>query len=72
MLYVTLKDAELLELALANCTPWGSDPPQPIWRCVDHLLCIIVRTIEELSAGIDDLDLTDREVRAWWAEANKR
>lgn len=70
MLYVQLKDQVLLEAALANSTPWGEDSPQPIWRCLDHLMCIAVRTIEANTAGKDDLFLTDKEVQTWWSECN--
>ena len=46
-------------------TAWGVDPSQPTWRCVAHLCAIIVRTMEEASAGADNLMLTEQEVAGW-------
>lgn len=46
-------------------TAWGDEPAQPTWRCVAHLLGIIVHTMEQNSAGTDNLELTEAEVRSW-------
>ena len=46
-------------------TAWGDEPSQPMWRCVAHLCGIIVHTIEENSAGTDNMELTEAEVKNW-------
>jgi len=47
-------------------TMWGDTPTaQPVGRCVHHLIVIIIKTMEEGSAGADNLELTDREVANW-------
>jgi hypothetical protein len=38
---------------------------QPIWRATDHLLHIIIRTIETATHGADDLNVTGKEVKAF-------
>jgi hypothetical protein len=46
-------------------TAWGEEPTQPTWRCVAHLCAIIVHTMEENSAGSDNMELTEAEVASW-------
>ena len=62
-------DLPALQQMLGNSAAWGEEPLQPIWRCVDHLICILIRGIEAKTAGANDLNLTKREMLAWWAAA---
>lgn len=44
---------------------WGGEPRQPIERCVDHLIAVIIRGIERETMGQDDLSLKEAEMRQW-------
>lgn len=72
MLYLRANDVPRYERTVLNCSQWGEEPLQPIARCVDHLLSIVVRQIEAKTSGDDDMCLTGKEVKSWWQEANDR
>lgn len=46
-----------------RAVPLGGQLAQPIWRCVDHLVSLMIRTIEEGTAGKDDLQLSEHEAK---------
>ena len=47
-------------------TEWGHVSTfQPVARCVFHLCVLIIGTIEEHSAGVDNQLLTEQEVAQW-------
>ena len=46
-------------------TDWGDEPMQPTARCVAHTIAILVRSMEEGSAGSDNFELTAAEVADW-------
>ena len=58
---------------LSHASEWGDwqGEAQPLDRCVHHLVALIVRTIEENSAGNDNMTLTMKEVRQWAAAVAK-
>jgi hypothetical protein len=66
-----LKDEMAYERMLHDrATPWGADPTQPIASCVQHLLAIIIFTVESETAGNDNLKLTETEVGLWCDQKN--
>ena len=67
--WLSIANEEKYDLMLeTQSTPWGSEPRQPADRCLDHLMSIIVRTIEsKTTMGADsNLTLEKKEVTAWW------
>ena len=52
-----------------NAAPWGEAPRQPVSRCIDHMVCIIIGTIEHHTSGgkatETDGNLSKKEVKAW-------
>ena len=56
------------EMMETRGTPWGSEPPQPADRCVDHLISMILRTIEATTTYGADKSLAHnrREMKKWW------
>ena len=52
-------------MLLERRTAWGDDPDQPIERCLDHLLSIIIRAIEVESGAKGDGVLREYEVKRW-------
>lgn len=47
---------------------WDEEPLQPIGRCVEHLITLIIRTVETggaTSSGGEDMKLSEREVGAF-------
>lgn len=48
-----------------RATRWGEEPKQPVHKCVEHLICLIIREIEDRSKGVDNFDLTQEEVDDW-------
>ena len=42
---------------MSRVAPWGARLNQPIWRCVDHLCCLIVRIIQQ-ETGYEKPELT--------------
>ena len=52
--------------------PLGGQLAQPIWRCVDHLVSLMIRTIEEGTAGKDDLQLSEAEGRNFFRGLAKK
>ena len=44
-----------------NRPHWDKEPPQPVWECVDHLIHLIVHTIERNTKGTNDLRVTMNE-----------
>lgn len=55
------------QFILNHAQYWDEEPRQPIWRCVEHLITYIIRTIEAaaISSGGEDMKLTDREVKGF-------
>ena len=51
-----------------RATRWGEEPKQPVAVCVEHLLTVIIRQIEDVTRGNDDLQLTQGEVDQWIKE----
>ena len=50
-----------------NEQTWDVEPPQPIARCVDHLLTLLVRVVELNTAGAHvDGSASTSEVRKFW------
>ena len=47
-----------------RCVPWGGSPKQPLCDSVESLVAIIIRTIEDETAG-DDLKLSEHEAKTW-------
>ena len=58
-------EASYNALLLERATPWGGEPSQPIARCVEHLLAIIIFKMEDDTAGKDNLVITEAEVERW-------
>jgi hypothetical protein len=56
---------EYKRMMLERKTQWAGEPDQPIERCVSHLIAVIIRRIEEDTAGADDLQLKDAEMDRW-------
>ena len=54
----------------SRATLWGADPSQPVARCVEHLLAIIIHEVEDDTAGRDDLALSQKEVELWCDQQN--
>ena len=48
-----------------RATRWGDEPRQPSDRCLGHLITVVIRRIEAITAGKDNLDLTPAEVDQW-------
>ena len=67
MKHLIANDVPSYKRIVANCAQWGEEPPQPLWRCIDHLLSVVIRNIEVQTAGADDMKLTRSEVTAWWS-----
>jgi len=44
---------------------WGTSPPQPMHRCVEHTISHILRIVEDETAGGDDLKVTRKEAEQW-------
>lgn len=58
-------EAAYQQMLRTRRTAWGGPPDQPMERCVDHLIALIIRAIEEDTAGRDDLKVTEAEMDAW-------
>lgn len=56
---------EYNDMLMKRSSPMGAEPPQPIHRCVEHTIRIIIRTIEANTAGDDNLRLTTTEIALW-------
>ena len=70
-LKLRLEDEALYEnLMTERATPWGGEPSQPIARCVEHLLAIIIFKMEDDTAGKDNLVLTEAEIELWCNKHN--
>ena len=52
-----------------DCSDWEKHCLQPIWRCVEHLIKLLVRTIEINTSAIKDDEAADGVVQA--SEASK-
>lgn len=50
------------ELLSSRCAPWPGTPSQPMHQCVEHMISIIIRTIEHQTRGLNDMGLTQKEV----------
>ena len=50
------------KMLAARAAPWPGAAPQPIERCVEHIITIIIRSIEEQTAGADDMSLDKKEL----------
>jgi len=57
--------AALDELVTTRATPWGSEPSQPLARCIDHLMSIIVQAIDHS----ENRALEKKEVVRFWEAA---
>ena len=44
---------------------WGELPKQPVHRCVEHLITLMIRIIEAATPGKDNLRLTQQECDEW-------
>ena len=67
--WLSIANEEKYDLMLETLgTPWGSEPRQPADRCLDHLMVIIVKTIESTTTMSADSNLTleKKELNAWW------
>ena len=51
-----------------RCVSWGGELLQPLCRSIDHLIAIMIRTMENETAGDDDLKLTAKEALAWMSQ----
>ena len=57
---------ELTSFLIGRAVEWGDDShPQSLARCVDHTIACIIRTVEDNSAGDDNMALTQKETRLW-------
>ena len=45
---------------------WDEEPLQPVGRCLEHLITIIIRTVEGSTQGEDNLSLTKAEASAFF------
>ena len=61
------QDEEAYELMIRKrATPWGSEQTyQPVARCVDHVIAMLIYVFEAETAGSDNLALTEREALLW-------
>ena len=50
------------KMLAARAAPWPGAAPQPIERCVEHIVTIIIRSIEEQTVGADDMSLDKKEL----------
>jgi hypothetical protein len=50
-----------------RASDWGDETSQgqPLDRCLHHMICCIVRTVEEDHYGKGDMSLTPAEVKHW-------
>ena len=67
---MALRATPTLDRAFRSSRPslWYSPLRQPVWRCVHHLICLLVRTVESSVHGTSyggDLVLNRREVAAF-------
>lgn len=61
-------EAAYAQLVRERAVEWGAAPRQPADRCVAHVIAMVLREIEEETAGRDDLRVTEKEARLWVAE----
>ena len=65
-----LTDTPKYERLLERKNLWGSEPMQPSFRCVAHLMAIIIRSIKVMGNDDDGSDieqyLSEDEVRRWY------
>jgi hypothetical protein len=54
----------VLAFKTARKTALGGEPRQPVDRCVDHLISIIIRSVES-TKGSGDMNLTESEMSAF-------
>ena len=46
--------------------PWGEEPTiQPLARCIDHVISMMIHTMEIETAGTDNQSLTEQEAVTW-------
>ena len=64
MANLRLTDEEAYQRMLVErAQPWGAEPTlQPVARCVDHTISMMICSIESDTAGADDLGITAREM----------
>ena len=55
------------EFVAEHAQHWYSEPRQPACRCVDHLIALIIRTVEGSTEGSNNLILTRGEAKAFMA-----
>ena len=60
------------EMLKARRRPWGSAPTQPMERCIDHMIAMIIRSVETCCVddrgpdpGKHELKLTEAEMERW-------
>ena len=60
------EDAYLAMLA-ERATPWGSEPTlQPMARCIEHTIAMIIYQMEWDVAGTENMKLSEQEAVAWF------
>ena len=56
-----------LEMLAERGTPWGEIPEdQPMARCIEHTITMIIHRMELDSTGTDNLRLSALEAVAWF------
>lgn len=64
-------DVAYKDFLTERATPWGDEPTlQPVARCVDHLVAMIIHIMEVNVAGTDNLQLTEHEAVSWFKANN--
>ena len=49
------------ELLATRAPDWGQPPLQPVHRCVDHLMCVLI--VECQRGRTDEMNLSEKEVK---------
>jgi len=52
--------------------PWGAEPSRPIAESLRHLLTLVFESVEQLTGGKDDKDITAKEAAEWASKICKR
>ena len=60
------RPAEYDQFLKNRATGWGSSPPQPMARCIDHFMSVCIRAIEVSAGGGGASELTEKGAVAFF------
>ena len=60
------RPAEYDQFIKNRATEWGSSPPQPMARCIDHFMSVCIRAIEVSAGGGGASELTEKGAVAFF------